>query len=48
MKEKEAAEKFLRGLLKLPVRIINGKEYIFTKDIGKLSDKTFGKIPPKE
>jgi len=43
----QANKTFLQGLLKLPVHKIVGKEYVLLKDIGKLSDNTFGKIVQK-
>ena len=32
---------FMRGLLKLKTYSIEGKEYVLTEDIGKLTDMTF-------
>lgn len=44
LKEEQAIKMFLSGLLKLPIHKISNKEYVLVEDIGKLSDKTFGKM----
>ena len=48
MNQKEAEKKFMQGLIKLPThKLPNGKEYVLTEDIGKLTDRTIGKINSK-
>ena len=44
MNQEQATNKFLQGLLKLPIHKILNREYVLMQDIGKLSDKTFGKV----